>query len=289
MITCSLLFATRRPPSTMSLDYSITFACYNASQYTKWCVESLVKADTPLDRVVVVDNASSDDTRDYLSSLKLGGRIFNHSNLGCGVAWNQGALHQQAEWTIVMNNDLLFHPGWAEALIGTAMKRGLKVISPALIEGPLDYDYESFALEAQSKMHDVLRMPAAHAVCLCIHRSVFEEVGYFRATPKLLGFEDAIFFNDLKNQQIPRGISGSAWLHHFGSVTQSLMKQEKGLKSNEVLVKHNDRALMQQSWLERKLFRYHRKRNERLWREQELAQHGMTLHGERVNGTFVWR
>jgi len=142
---------------------------------------------------------------------------------------------------------------------------------------------------AQSKMHDVLRTPAAHAVCLCIHRSAFEEVGYFRATPSLLGFEDAIFFNDLKARQIARGISGSAWLHHFGSVTQSLMKQEKGLQASDVLVKHNDRSLMQQSWLERKLARHNRKRNERLWREQELAEHGMTLHGERIDGAFVWR
>ncbi len=273
----------------MSLDYSITFACYNASQYTKWCIESLAKAGTPLNRVVVVDNASTDDTFEYLSSIELGGRILNRSNLACGVAWNQGALHQQAEWTIVMNNDLLFHPGWIDGMISAAIKNNLKVVSPAMIEGALDYDYEAFALEACSKMGDVLRTPAAHAVCLCIHRSVFQEVGYFRATPNLLGFEDAIFFNDLKNHGVPRGITGAAWLHHFGSVTQSLMKQEKGLKSNDVLVKHNDRTLMQQSWLERKLSRYNRKRNERLWREQELAQHSMTLHGERVDGTFVWR
>lgn len=273
----------------MNLDFSITFACYNASQYTKWCIESLIKAGTPLDRVVVVDNGSTDDTREYLSKLDLGGRIFNRGNLGCGVAWNQGALHQQAEWTFVMNNDLLFHSGWAEALIDTAMRKGLKVISPALMEGPLDYDYNSFAKEAQSKMHDVLRTPAAHAVCLCIHRSVFQEVGYFRATPSLLGFEDAIFFNDLKKHQVPRGISGAAWLHHFGSITQSLMKQEKGLQSSDLLVKHNDRALMQQSWLERKISRHQRKRQERSWRDSELAQYGMTLHGERVNGEFSWK
>lgn len=273
----------------MNLDYSITFACYNASQYTKWCIESLAKSGTPLDRVVVVDNASTDDTREYLSSIELGGRIYNRSNLGCGVAWNQGALHQQAEWTIVMNNDLLFHPGWIEGMIGAAVKNKLKVVSPALIEGALDYDYEAFAEEALAKMGEVLRIPAAHAVCLCIHRSVFQEVGYFRATPSLLGFEDAIFFNDLTNHQIPRGISGAAWLHHFGSITQSLMKQEKGLQSSDVLVKHNDRALMQQSWLERKISRHQRKKLERSWHDSELSQYGMTLHGERVNGEFSWK
>jgi GT2 family glycosyltransferase len=273
----------------MKFDVSITFACYNASQYTKWCIESLVKVGTPLSRIVVVDNGSTDDTRDYLASLELGGRIFNRSNLGCGVAWNQGALHQQAEWTVVMNNDVLVHPEWVESLIEAAIHHNLKVVSPAIIDGPLDYDYTNFAHEAQTKMQDVLRAPTAHAVCMCIHRSDFQEVGYFRATPSLLGFEDDIFFTDLRKHSVPRGITGAAWLHHFGSITQSLMKKEKGLQSSGVLVKHNDRKILQQSWLERKLIRLERKRQERQWREAELAQHNMTLHGERINGAFVWR
>ncbi len=86
--------------------YSLTFACYNSVDYTKLCIESMVKNGTPLDRLVAVDNGSTDSTREYLASLPLGGRIFNKANLGCGVAWNQGALFHQAEWTIIMNNDV---------------------------------------------------------------------------------------------------------------------------------------------------------------------------------------
>ncbi len=80
----------------------------------------MIAHGTPLDRLIVVDNGSKDETRDYLSTLPLGGRIFNSQNLGCGVAWNQGALHLQSEWTIVMNNDVLVSPNWIENLIGAA-------------------------------------------------------------------------------------------------------------------------------------------------------------------------
>lgn len=38
-----------------------------------------------LGRLVVVDNGSSDGTRDYLTALPLGGEIINRSNMGCGV------------------------------------------------------------------------------------------------------------------------------------------------------------------------------------------------------------
>jgi GT2 family glycosyltransferase len=49
----------------MKHDYAITFACYNALDFTKKCVDSLVKTGTPLERVAVIDNGSTDATRDY--------------------------------------------------------------------------------------------------------------------------------------------------------------------------------------------------------------------------------
>ena len=78
-------------------DYSVTFACHNQVEHTRQCVDSLVRHGFDLGRLVVVDNGSSDDTRAYLETLPLGGRILNRVNLGCGVAWTQGALAQQAD------------------------------------------------------------------------------------------------------------------------------------------------------------------------------------------------
>ena len=96
--------------------YSLTFACYNALDYTKICVDSFLKTSTPLSRLVVVDNGSSDDTVNYLKGLPLGGLVLNRKNLGCGVAWNQGALVQQAEWSVIMNNDVVVSDQWIQSL-----------------------------------------------------------------------------------------------------------------------------------------------------------------------------
>lgn len=145
--------------------YAVTFACYNQVEYTQKCIESMVKHGLDLSRLIAVDNASSDDTRDYLQSLSLGGCVLNRNNLGCGVAWNQGALALQAEWTIVMNNDVIVSKDWIENLIATSEKNNLKIISPALVEGELDYDFESFSQQATAEMKDVLRVGSSHAVC----------------------------------------------------------------------------------------------------------------------------
>jgi GT2 family glycosyltransferase len=269
-------------------DYSITFACYNQVHYTRMCVESLVKHGVDLARVIAVDNGSTDDTRAYLESLPLGGKIFNKINLGCGVAWNQGALALQTPWTIVMNNDVLVSPGWIENLIGVAEARGLKLISPAMIEGLADYDSDTYLAEASIRMKDAMRIEAPHAVCVAIHQSVWMDIGYFASIPKLWGYEDTMFFHAARKAGIPSGTTGASWLHHFGSITQTAMKRERGLTEKQGLSGRYNYRLLNQSWLERKLQKMRRVRNLKDWRASELAQYGMTLHGVREQGNFNW-
>lgn len=272
-----------------SSRYSITFACYNQVEYTKKCIASMVKHGLDLSRLVVVDNASSDDTLAYLSTLALGGLIKNKHNLACGVAWNQGALALQSEWTIIMNNDVLVSANWIEGLIASAEKHDLKVISPAIIEGLLDYDFDIFANEYAPKMQDSLRLGARHAVCLAVHQSVWLEVGYFQPIPKLLGYEDTMFFNELDKAGIKTGITGAAWLHHYGSITQSAIKQERGLSTKEGLPYRYNYRLLKQSWFTRKLKKIKRITLEKRWSKQEKTDFGATMHGLRVGGIFVWK
>ncbi len=271
------------------LKYSITFACYNQVDYTIQCVNSMIRHGLDLSRLVVVDNASTDSTRDYLKSLPLGGRIFNQANLGCGVAWNQGALALQSEWSIIMNNDVLVSRGWIESLIGAAEKNGLKIISPSLIEGPLDYDFDAFADEASVKMQGALRIGDRHAVCLAVHQSVWLEIGYFQPIPKLLGYEDTMFFHEADQACIPVGMTGRSWLHHYGSITQTAMKQERGLSEKDSLGSRHNYRFLKQSWLERKLKKMNKIRQKKAWCAQELTHFGMSMHGIRKNGEFSWQ
>ncbi|MEO5795670.1 MAG: glycosyltransferase [Rhodoferax sp.] len=268
--------------------YALTFACYNQVEYTRQCIESMVRHGMDLSRLIVVDNGSKDATREYLLTVPVGGRIYNDANLGCGVAWNQGALALQADWTIVMNNDVLVSAQWIESLIGVAERRGLKVISPALIEGALDYDFEDFSTMASQKMAGTARIGGRHAVCLAVHKSVWMDVGYFQPVPKLLGYEDTLFFHELEKAKIPVGITGASWLHHYGSVTQTAMKQERGLSAKDGLGYRYNYKLLNQSWLARKLAKSQRVAQQKQWRQEELDVHAMTIHGLRESGQFRW-
>lgn len=272
-----------------SQKYAITFACYNQVEYTKKCIESMINHGIDLSRLVVVDNASIDSTRSYLETLALGGRIFNTSNLGCGVAWNQGALALQAEWTIIMNNDVIVSKDWIESLITVAEKNNLKIISPSLIEGSLDYNFDEFSESASLKMQNAMRLGGHHAVCLAVHQSVWLEIGYFQPIPKLLGYEDTMFFNEVAKANIATGMTGAVWLHHFGSITQTAMKKERGLSQKDNLGDRHSYRLLKQSWFSRKCNKIKRNKQLKVWLNTELTTYGMSLHGTRVKSNFVWQ
>jgi GT2 family glycosyltransferase len=248
----------------------------------------MITHGTPLDRLIVVDNGSNDGTREYLQKLALGGRIHNSENLGCGVAWNQGALALQADWTIVMNNDVLVSANWVENLIGAAIDNNVSIMSPAMIEGKLSYDFNAFAPDASEKMKLAVRMGWCHAVCLAVHKSVWLNIGYFQPVPKLLGYEDALFFNEMEKAKIPHATTGSSWLHHYGSITQSAMKRERGLREDDDLAYRYNHRLLQQSWLTRKLNKLNRNRQLRAWRDQEMSVYGMTMQGKCNRSMLEW-
>jgi GT2 family glycosyltransferase len=187
-----------------------------------------------------------------------------------------------------MNNDIVVAPGFARSLIEFASSNKLQLVSPARIDGTADYDFPQFAEQAQHTTANAVRRGSSNAICMCIHWSLFNQIGFFRASPTLLGFEDGLFYNEVRKHNIANATTGSVWIHHFGSVTQEHMKMVLGIDNQHPLIKVKDRKLYGQSWLERKFYRYSLKRTHQEWREKELRYYGMTLHGSRNNKKFTW-
>ena len=273
----------------MTQDYAVTFACYNQRNYTEMFLNSLDRAEVDFSRIVAVDNGSTDGTREWLQTLGLGGVILNQHNMGCGVAWNQGALHLQARWTVVMNNDVVCHPGWLRNMLEAAEQSQYKIVSPSMVEGDLDYPQTEFFDAQQRKMQGHWRDGFAHAVCMAIHQDVWHEIGYFLPITRLMGYEDALFFRQARLYNVAMGTTANAWLHHFGMTTQKALMQEQKLNSRGGL---GDvrlmRYYMNQSWWERKRYKADLRRRQQALREAELARFGSTVHGVKKGGDLRW-
>ncbi len=107
-------------------------------------------------------------------------------------AVNQGCAAVLAEWTIVLNNDVLLPAGWRNALLGAANRAGLDIVSRFLREenGVTLRTTRQFT----SGMATVLRRGYAHGVCFAVRREVFMRIGGFDEAFRIGQFEDVDFF-----------------------------------------------------------------------------------------------
>jgi len=275
----------------MTPNYTITFACYNQLDYTQQFIASLDRTEVDFSRIVAVDNGSTDGTRDWLQQQGFGAVILNQRNLGCGAAWNQGALAIQSKWTIVMNNDVVCAKGWLSNLICAAETHQLHIASPAMVEGELNYDFAHWAKDAEMRMRGYIRQGAPHAVCMAIRDDVWNEIGYFMPVPKLLGYEDGIFFQRAAEVGLKSGTTADSWLHHYGMTTQKALKLEMKLDQRDSLGSRNlMRLYMAQSWLTRKLSRHQRRSLIKTASANELATFGKTVHAlnNKLGNEWEW-
>jgi GT2 family glycosyltransferase len=101
---------------------SVIIPAFNKADFTFQCLRSLVReVDFAETEVLVVDNASTDETPELLSHF--GGLvrvIRNEENRGFVDACNQGAAAARGRYLVFLNNDTVVLPGWLEALVETA-------------------------------------------------------------------------------------------------------------------------------------------------------------------------
>jgi GT2 family glycosyltransferase len=272
----------------MSSRYTIVIPVLNQWRYTAMCLDSLQAQGVRPADILVIDNASTDETPARLAerAAKDGlGALTNRVNLGCGGAWTQGALlARESDWVVLLNNDVLAGPRAIDAMLDAAEAQGLKVVSPALLEGAEDYGFAAFAPEYLLKMAGTVRRGWFHGVCFAVHRSVFEAIGFPDTDRRLGGHEDMEYLVRCLRAGIEVGTVGDAVFHHFGSITQKAMKKESGAKS--LGDRHYFYSRLGMGWLARKHFKLQRERQRDQWSAAETKRTGHSLHMLRVAGRW---
>jgi N-acetylglucosaminyl-diphospho-decaprenol L-rhamnosyltransferase len=261
---------------------------FNQLQYTTHCLESLNGDGVADAQIIVVNNASTDQTGAFLAGRSQLRTITNTTNLGCSAAWNQGVEAANALWTIVLNNDVVIGPGFVEGLLGFATESGCDIVSPSIGEGELDYELKGFARDFVSRMGKVSRRDVAFGVCFMVHRRVFDKIGLFDTRLGQAGYEDEDFFRRARPAGFRLGTTGRAYLHHFGSVTQKSVKASLGLPPRARLADQDYfRKKHGRNWLRRRLDKWQTKWRWALWRRRERRHNGLALVMRRAGGQWV--
>jgi hypothetical protein len=105
-------FATSQPL------VSVVVVNYNSGDFLFQCVRSVLASTYPHKELIIVDNASEDDSLERVEISHPEVKVVRNSiNLGYSAAGNVGIAMSSGEFVVIMNPDTVVHPNWLEPLI----------------------------------------------------------------------------------------------------------------------------------------------------------------------------
>ncbi len=166
---------------------------------TRACVASLQATLPPglAHEIVLVDDGSTDGTRDWLRTLATPFRaVLNERNLGYAAANNRGVAIAHGELLVLLNNDLVLVPRWFEPLLAAhrSLRRRAGLVGNVQLDAANGaVDHTGIVMDLKGKPeHDrtapsrltrlfapVRRVPAVTAACVLLERSLWHDLGGF--------------------------------------------------------------------------------------------------------------
>jgi O-antigen biosynthesis protein len=100
-------------------DITFILPVFNGLDYTRACLNSLRETvDLAKHEVIVVDDLSTDGTREFLAELPPPFRVvLNDTRRNYAANNNAAAAVARGEFLCLLNNDLVFTPGWLEPML----------------------------------------------------------------------------------------------------------------------------------------------------------------------------
>lgn len=220
------------------MDYSIIIPAFNKAELTRHCLDTLrpTLEGAGAGEVIVVDNASSDDTPQMLAEFPWVTVIRNEQNLGFAAANNQGARAARGRHLVLLNNDTEAKPGWLATMLDAARQEDVGAVGARLLYpgGALQHAGVFFAPLVLGKAgfyaaHDLAGAAGTHpyasvrrdfqavtAACLVTPRELYLDLGgldegYWN------GYEDVDYCLKVGKRGLRVVCAGDAVLTHFES------------------------------------------------------------------------
>lgn len=101
-----------------SPSVAVVILNYNGRNYLEQFLPSVLASTYPFTRVIVADNASTDDSLELLQQKFPGVEILTHeTNEGFAGGYNWALKRVRADYYVLLNSDVSVTPGWIEPVI----------------------------------------------------------------------------------------------------------------------------------------------------------------------------
>ncbi len=173
-----------RPDVTLD-DLTVVIVTYNSAH----CVPALARGLSSVSRVIVVDNASDDDTIACIQAQIPQARVLTQvRNLGFGAANNLALLQVQTRYALLLNPDCLPNEKFWTGIVQAAQRfSGAAIVAPHLLRrrGEVELSYRWPATHWVSSGPEAAGPCSVGFVCgavMLLNMPVMREVGFFDET-----------------------------------------------------------------------------------------------------------
>ena len=112
---------------------SVLMAAHGGWPLTRQAIAAIIEHTEPAFELIVVDNASPDETGRRLGEIAGLRLMRNRENRGFGPANHPAAAQARGEFLFFLNTDAFVHPGWLEPLLATGGKDQVGAVVPRLL------------------------------------------------------------------------------------------------------------------------------------------------------------
>jgi GT2 family glycosyltransferase len=238
---------------------SIVVVSYETLLYTRLCLETVLwNTARPAFELIVVDNASSDTSREYLTALAARDArvrlIVNEENVGFPSACNQGLAAARGEVLVLLNSDTMVPPGWLSGLCGY-LEGEADLVGPVTNrignEAEVSVRYETYgdflrAAGSRTTEHrgDAFEIPTLTMFCLALRRKAWVAIGPLDESFGLGTLEDDDYSARAHEAGLRLLCTEEVLVHHFGE--GSFGRLFKGGEYSRLLVRN--RRQFEQKW-----------------------------------------
>ena len=184
----------------------ILIPTYNRVAFLRYAIESALNQTENAFYLMVIDDSSTDHTKDYIASIHDNRVIYvtNEQNMGLARSINKGIdlFPSEVEWCTILCDDDRFCPDFIEIMMNTIKNRNAKSIIHSrrifitpdgkIIREALDSPNEESALEYIKNRSRNLR--ETYLTGILFNRKKFKEIGSYPIFSTGVGADDAFIF-----------------------------------------------------------------------------------------------
>jgi GT2 family glycosyltransferase len=180
----------------IAVHVDLVLVTYNSRRFLTEFLGSLKNSTRIPYHLIVIDNASTDQTRSYLNRVKFKDSAhhrmqlqFNPRNKGVSKAWNQGINSCTGNYVVLLNPDIQFGQNWLEQMVDCAESHpDAGVVGAKIVDYNQVIDHAGFVngivlgrgeADHPSHYNQIVEVDGIHGCCFLVKRQIFQAVGTF--------------------------------------------------------------------------------------------------------------